>query len=227
VAAKLPDLPDDIEELKQLVLASRAEVEHLKLVIAKLKRLQFGRASEKLDREIDQLELRLEELSVAATPAAVLASVDKPAAKAPVRRALPAHLPRQEQVHQPAPCCPDCGCAMRKIGEDISEWSATIILTGVLPHGGMLPLLGRVYFRICRARAAEVVPSAGQFPQRPQDQILRFLCTPLLDPALQGSQLRLGCIGVRHHYRKASHHLIEPPRVFRRAPGLSQAAIGN
>ena len=33
------DLPDNIDQLKQLVLASRAEVEHLKLVIAKLKRL--------------------------------------------------------------------------------------------------------------------------------------------------------------------------------------------
>jgi hypothetical protein len=56
------DLPDDVETLKELVLSSRAEVEHLKLIIAKLKRLQFGRRSEKLDREIEQLELRLEEL---------------------------------------------------------------------------------------------------------------------------------------------------------------------
>src|SRR5712664_3152259 len=44
-------------------LASReAEIEHLKLLIAKLRRMQFGRSSEKLDRQIDQLELRLEEL---------------------------------------------------------------------------------------------------------------------------------------------------------------------
>ena len=53
-AAHAP-LPDDIDALKTLVLASRAEVEHLKLVIAKLQRLQFGRRSEKLDREIEQL----------------------------------------------------------------------------------------------------------------------------------------------------------------------------
>ena len=44
-------------------LASRdAEIEHLKLLIAKLRRLQFGRSSEKLDRQIEQLELQLEEL---------------------------------------------------------------------------------------------------------------------------------------------------------------------
>src|SRR5258708_19946368 len=49
-------------------LASRDnEIEHLKLLIAKLRRMQFGRKSEKLDRQIEQLELRLDELP--ATPA--------------------------------------------------------------------------------------------------------------------------------------------------------------
>ncbi len=114
------DLPDDIEALKALVLASRAEVEHLKLVIAKLRRLQFGRHSEKLDREIEQLELRLEELQVSAVPAAPNA-VEKPTAQAPVRRALPAHLPRTRVEHTPACACPDCGASMRKIGEDVAE----------------------------------------------------------------------------------------------------------
>jgi transposase len=55
-------LPDDVDQLKQLVIAQRAELEHLKLVIAKLRRMQFGRSSEKLDREIAQRELQLEEL---------------------------------------------------------------------------------------------------------------------------------------------------------------------
>src|ERR1700751_3695544 len=44
-------------------LASRdAEIEHLKLWIAKLRRLQFGRSSEKREHQIEQLELRLEKL---------------------------------------------------------------------------------------------------------------------------------------------------------------------
>jgi transposase len=113
-------LPDDVEQLKALVLSSRAEVEHLKLIIAKLKRLQFGRHSEKLDREIEQLELRLEELQVLAV-AAVPLSAEKPAAQVPVRRPLPEHLPRTRIEHTPACACPDCGAAMRKIGEDVSE----------------------------------------------------------------------------------------------------------
>lgn len=113
------DLPDDVESLKALVLASRAEIEHLKLVIAKLKRLQFGRSSEKLDREIEQLELRLEELQVSAVPAA--AAPQKQPAQMPVRRPLPEHLPRTRVEHTPACACPDCGAAMRKIGEDVAE----------------------------------------------------------------------------------------------------------
>ena len=114
------DLPNDVESLKGLVLAGRAEVEHLKLIIAKLKRLQFGRRSERLDREIEQLELRLEELQVSAVPATP-ASADKAAAQVPVRRPLPEHLPRTRVEHTPACTCPDCGAAMRKIGEDVSE----------------------------------------------------------------------------------------------------------
>ena len=113
-------LPDDLAALKALVLASRAEVEHLKLIIEKLKRLQFGRRSEKLEREIEQLELRLEELQVCAAPAAPM-TVEKAPAQVPVRRPLPPHLPRTRIEHTPACACPDCGAAMRKIGEDVAE----------------------------------------------------------------------------------------------------------
>ncbi len=122
------DLPEDIEALKALVIAQRVEldsrlteIERLNLIITKLKRLQFGRRSEKWEREIEQLELRLEELQVSSAPVAPAA---KPAAEEktqPVRRALPEHLPRERVVHEPACNCPDCGAAMRKIGEDVSE----------------------------------------------------------------------------------------------------------
>ena len=57
-------LPDDIAALQAMLLASEArvallsaelstrtaEIEHLKLVLAKLRRMQFGRRSEKLDQ---------------------------------------------------------------------------------------------------------------------------------------------------------------------------------
>jgi transposase len=128
------DLPEDIEALKALALVQReqlvalnaelcthaAEIERLNLLVAKLKRLQFGRRSEKLDREIEQLELRLEELQVSTKATATA----KPAAEEqtqPVRRALPEHLPREQRIYEPACNCPDCGTAMRRIGEDVSE----------------------------------------------------------------------------------------------------------
>src|SRR5438105_11063208 len=39
----------------------------------------------------------------------------------PVRRPLPEHLPREDMIH-PAPCaCPNCGGALRRIGEEITE----------------------------------------------------------------------------------------------------------
>ncbi|WP_454824932.1 transposase domain-containing protein [Paraburkholderia xenovorans] len=45
-----------------MVATGKAEIEHLKLLIAKLRRMAFGRSSEKLDRQIEQLELKLEDL---------------------------------------------------------------------------------------------------------------------------------------------------------------------
>src|SRR6266542_6729948 len=66
----LPDLNTlDADALRAMILAQHeqllsheSEIEHLKLLIAKLQRMQFGRRSEKLQRQIQQLELRLEEL---------------------------------------------------------------------------------------------------------------------------------------------------------------------
>src|SRR5947199_3443970 len=88
--------------------------------------MQFGRKSEKLQRQIQQLELRLEELqanrsnpaeSPTATPPILITS---PAAK-PVRRALPEHLPRETQTHAPKQAKCDCGGELRKLGADVSE----------------------------------------------------------------------------------------------------------
>src|SRR5215210_6356238 len=49
--------------LQQEELSSRnTEIDNLRLLILKLKRMQFGHKSEKLDKQILQLELRLEDL---------------------------------------------------------------------------------------------------------------------------------------------------------------------
>ena len=109
-------------EQRAALASNTIEIEHLKLVIAKLRRLQFGRSSEKLTREIDQLELRLEELQTAQAQAEVTIDAASPTTtEKPVRRPLPEHLPREQVMHHPACACPDCGGALRRIGEDVSE----------------------------------------------------------------------------------------------------------
>jgi transposase len=126
------DLPDDIETLKRLVIESQTrlaerdhEIEHLKLLIAKLRRLQFGRSSEKLDAKIGQLELLVEELEAnrasreARAPEAPAGQPEQ--RERPVRRPLPERLPRETVEHIPTCTCPDCGAAMKKIGEDVAE----------------------------------------------------------------------------------------------------------
>jgi transposase len=107
-------------------LASRdAEIEHLKLLIAKLRRLQFGRSSEKRDRHIEQLELRLEELEARRTKETAAVKESAPPSTAvvrPVRRPLPDHLAREVRRYLPKhKACPDCGGKLKPLGEDVSE----------------------------------------------------------------------------------------------------------
>lgn len=52
-------------DLQEQLTTRGVEIEHLKLQIAKLHRMQFGRKSEKLDHQIEQLELQLEDLGTA------------------------------------------------------------------------------------------------------------------------------------------------------------------
>jgi Transposase C of IS166 homeodomain len=69
----LPDLnaldPDAMKALavaqNETLVSHQTEIENLKLQILKLPRLQFGRKSEKLDRQIELRELRLEDLKSA------------------------------------------------------------------------------------------------------------------------------------------------------------------
>lgn len=55
-------LHQHVAMLREQLSGCTIEIERLKLLIAKLKRLQYGRRSENLDRQIEQLEFKLEEL---------------------------------------------------------------------------------------------------------------------------------------------------------------------
>src|ERR687887_755012 len=139
----LPDLNVlPAEELRALILAQHQElltkdeqllwrereIEHLKLLLVKLHRMQFGRKSEKLQRQIEQLELRLEELesnrsekASSSEPSSGVATLNA-ATRKPARRTLPDHLPRQTRTHVPKETvCPQCQGELRRLGEDVSE----------------------------------------------------------------------------------------------------------
>src|SRR5438309_5664501 len=131
-----PDqLPNEPQALKRIIaamaqdaLAAQVEIARLKFQLARYQRAEFGRSSEKLAHEAEQLELAIESLEEDqaerfATAAPVVAAAIEGAAEAqkPARRPLPDHLPREDALH-PAPCaCPACGGALRRIGEDITE----------------------------------------------------------------------------------------------------------
>jgi len=153
------NLPGDVAALHALILAERAErraeqaasaeaitartvelvakqieIEHLRAMLAKLRRQRYGRSSEKLDAEIDQLELTLEDAEVGqAQTEAKIAEAARPTGQGEqqtsrrrrqpaVRKPLPDHLPREIVVLEPKfTCrCNDPSCRT-KIREEVTE----------------------------------------------------------------------------------------------------------
>jgi len=137
-------LPDDPAALKVMILQLQATlrahdllVQSLRMRIARLKRQAFGRGSEKIAREIEQLEFALESLQVAQAEVAPppepesvgtapvmpeLAASDEAPEKAPRRRPrVSPDTPRERRELDPGEICPDCGGTLRLVGEDVSQ----------------------------------------------------------------------------------------------------------
>jgi transposase len=135
VTIDLESLPEDVDSLKELVRAQRAliaareievtrtrvEIEKLRLELSRLRHMKFGRSSEKLSEQINQLELALEELEASRAQLPAVPAALAPRPPRPARKPLPEHLPRESVVHAPACQCPQCGAPMQKLGEDVSE----------------------------------------------------------------------------------------------------------
>src|SRR3546814_20095714 len=86
--------------------------------------MTFGQSSEKLALQIEQLELALEELEGEAEVADSRTTERAPAERPPPVRALPDHLPRAErriETEAGSCTCPDCGGALRPLGDDSDE----------------------------------------------------------------------------------------------------------
>ena len=142
-------MPDDPAVLKAIIAALQAEnakmsatlrahdllVQALRIRIAKLKKQKFGASSEKIEREIEQLELALEDLMVAKAEADNTppeedealeqgpADTDEAEPQKQQRRRprVSQDTPRERRELDPGNACPDCGGDLRVVGEDVSE----------------------------------------------------------------------------------------------------------
>lgn len=135
---------DDPAELKAIIAQMSADlrsyealVQALRLQVKRLKRQRFGASSEKVKREIEQLELQLEDLELAQALVAGAAGTDESiaeeagsekqevqSASKPRKRGRPnvsEATPRERIVLDPGNDCPDCGGTLRLMGEDVSE----------------------------------------------------------------------------------------------------------
>jgi transposase len=126
---------DELTEAQVRALASRLldEVRHKQTLIDKLthemavlRRLKFAAKAEAFSAEQKHLfdeaiEADLEALSLAASQARSAESPAAPPKAQPKRQSLPAHLPRREIRHEPEQTTCRCGCALKRIGEDIAE----------------------------------------------------------------------------------------------------------
>jgi transposase len=136
------DLQAELARKNIVIAANAAEIhaktlhiEKLKMQLAVLRRARFGRSSEKLNRDIEQLELLIGALEQDAAAEDACTSTAEPDTKAdpktpakthqrkqPVRTPLPAHLPRETVTHEPACTCPGCGgTTFSRIGQDERE----------------------------------------------------------------------------------------------------------
>lgn len=128
-------LPKTNEALIQLVLSQHhtittqgQQIEHLKFVLAKLRRWKFGQSSEQIERA-GQMALSLEQIEAAVRavlgkkaadegqPSAASEAPEKPKDKPVRRKKFPDHFEVNENVIAP-PCeCEHCGKPMTALGE--------------------------------------------------------------------------------------------------------------
>src|SRR5207247_1363382 len=100
------------------------KIEQLTHEMALLKRWKFAARSEQLhgaQRSLLDETIDADLEAIAVELAALRSPQPQPAVNQPKRSPLPAHLPRIDVRHEPEQTVCSCGCAMKRIGEDVSE----------------------------------------------------------------------------------------------------------
>jgi transposase len=137
--AKNASLGGDVRRMQEALKIAQLTIDKMKVELAYLRRMKYGRSSEKLEHE--QLELvsgQVAPAPVVASPAAAPDDDDKALSNVtsieterkkraskprPGLRELPEHLPRRTVTHaaQDGCTCAACGGGLREIGQDVSE----------------------------------------------------------------------------------------------------------
>ena len=124
--AKIAQQGQIITQRDSDILYRQAKIDKLTHELVTLKRWKFGRSSEllnagqvslldeTLDADIAAIEQELKEL-------APTAKTPTQPRQQPKRTALPAGLPRVDIHHEPDSTTCQCGCQLKRIGEDVSE----------------------------------------------------------------------------------------------------------
>jgi transposase len=122
------DLPDDVQQLKHMVLTLLGQVDDLQGQLLYLKRQMFGKKSEKLNPKqllmfqdlYDELKAKLED----ELPQSPKTKRPRPNANHKGRKPLPEDLPRDTVEIEPSEdekVCPDCHQEKQRIGEEVTE----------------------------------------------------------------------------------------------------------
>lgn len=214
-------------ELRDSELAKRdstirsLELKNQKLTheLAYYRRIRFGAKTEAMSAE----QLHLFEDDLAQDIAAVEAELSTPAGSPPKprsragRQPLPDHLPREIHVHEPDSCqCGQCGAALTKIGEDVSE-QLDVIPARFFVHRHIRP---QYACRSCETITAAPVPSAIIDGGMAAPGLLAWVAT--------GKYLdHLPLYRLEQIAQRSEINLSESPRVSRRPFGLSHAAMAG
>ena len=114
-----------VETMGKKISRDRTVIEKLTHEIAQLKRFKFAKRSEQLSPQQASLLDDLIDTDIAAIEAELQALQTAPAQaekkQKPKRTALPAEFPRTLIHHEPDNTHCPCGCALKRIGEDVSE----------------------------------------------------------------------------------------------------------
>ena len=122
--AQVAERSEIIERKERELAFKQATIDKLTHEMAVLKRLKFAAKSEAFNAEQKSLIEETLDTDLAALAQEIEDSMpakDKGDKQTPKRAALPPELPRTEHRHEPDSTLCNCGCQLKRIGEDVAE----------------------------------------------------------------------------------------------------------